>query len=74
MNRFSYAPVFPKQQLFISLSPSLLSFIHFHPLSLCLSLSLKLLQSALSVHPDKVEKTIDEIMALKKINPDTNPQ
>uniref|UniRef100_A0A3P8WFF4 ELMO/CED-12 domain containing 1 n=1 Tax=Cynoglossus semilaevis TaxID=244447 RepID=A0A3P8WFF4_CYNSE len=27
-----------------------------------------------SVHPDKVEKTIDEIMALKKINPDTNPQ
>uniref|UniRef100_A0A3Q0S1F2 ELMO/CED-12 domain containing 1 n=1 Tax=Amphilophus citrinellus TaxID=61819 RepID=A0A3Q0S1F2_AMPCI len=34
----------------------------------------KLLQSALSVHPDKVEKTIDDIMALKKINPDTNPQ
>ncbi|KAG7217116.1 hypothetical protein INR49_027657 [Caranx melampygus] len=33
-----------------------------------------LLQSALSVHPDKVEKTIDDIMALKKINPDTNPQ
>uniref|UniRef100_A0A3Q1G893 ELMO/CED-12 domain containing 1 n=1 Tax=Acanthochromis polyacanthus TaxID=80966 RepID=A0A3Q1G893_9TELE len=36
--------------------------------------SLQLLQSALSVHPDKVEKTIDNIMALKKINPDTNPQ
>uniref|UniRef100_A0A669F8K1 ELMO/CED-12 domain containing 1 n=2 Tax=Oreochromis TaxID=8139 RepID=A0A669F8K1_ORENI len=34
----------------------------------------ELLQSALSVHPDKVEKTIDDIMALKKINPDTNPQ
>ncbi|XP_047462923.1 ELMO domain-containing protein 1 isoform X1 [Mugil cephalus] len=34
----------------------------------------ELLQSALSVHPDKVEKTIDNIMALKKINPDTNPQ
>uniref|UniRef100_A0A8D3ATE9 ELMO domain-containing protein n=1 Tax=Scophthalmus maximus TaxID=52904 RepID=A0A8D3ATE9_SCOMX len=32
------------------------------------------LQSALGVHPDKVEKTIDDIMALKKINPDTNPQ
>uniref|UniRef100_A0A3Q3JDN6 ELMO domain-containing protein n=1 Tax=Monopterus albus TaxID=43700 RepID=A0A3Q3JDN6_MONAL len=26
------------------------------------------------VHPDKVEKTIDDIVALKKINPDTNPQ
>uniref|UniRef100_A0A3Q2R1Z4 ELMO/CED-12 domain containing 1 n=1 Tax=Fundulus heteroclitus TaxID=8078 RepID=A0A3Q2R1Z4_FUNHE len=36
--------------------------------------ALDLLQSALSVHPDKVEKTIDDIMALKKINPDTNPQ
>uniref|UniRef100_A0A3Q2XU21 ELMO/CED-12 domain containing 1 n=1 Tax=Hippocampus comes TaxID=109280 RepID=A0A3Q2XU21_HIPCM len=34
----------------------------------------KLLQSALSAHPDKVEKIIDDIMALKKINPDTNPQ
>ncbi|XP_057677919.1 ELMO domain-containing protein 1 isoform X1 [Corythoichthys intestinalis] len=34
----------------------------------------ELLQSALSIHPDKVEKTIDDIMALKKINPDTNPQ
>uniref|UniRef100_A0A8C2WL81 ELMO/CED-12 domain containing 1 n=1 Tax=Cyclopterus lumpus TaxID=8103 RepID=A0A8C2WL81_CYCLU len=34
----------------------------------------ELLQSALSVHPDKVEKTIDDIMALKRINPDTNPQ
>uniref|UniRef100_A0A3B4ZFD1 ELMO domain containing 1 n=1 Tax=Stegastes partitus TaxID=144197 RepID=A0A3B4ZFD1_9TELE len=38
------------------------------------SASCWLLQSALSVHPDKVEKTIDDIMALKKINPDTNPQ
>ncbi|XP_047235204.1 ELMO domain-containing protein 1 isoform X3 [Girardinichthys multiradiatus] len=34
----------------------------------------ELLQSALGVHPDKVEKTIDDIMALKKINLDTNPQ
>ncbi|KAG7265497.1 hypothetical protein CRUP_003586, partial [Coryphaenoides rupestris] len=34
----------------------------------------ELLRAALSVHPDKVEKTIDGIMALKKINPDTNPQ
>ncbi|XP_077448847.1 ELMO domain-containing protein 1 isoform X3 [Stigmatopora argus] len=34
----------------------------------------ELLQSALSVHPDKVEKTIEDIMVLKKINPDTNPQ
>eukprot|EP00064_Thunnus_orientalis_P003829 superscaffoldBa00000328_g3840 len=34
----------------------------------------ELLQSALSVHPDKVEKTIDDIIALKKINPDINPQ
>ncbi|KAB5548950.1 hypothetical protein PHYPO_G00061570 [Pangasianodon hypophthalmus] len=34
----------------------------------------ELLQNALSVHPDAVEKTIDDIMALKKINPDTNPQ
>ncbi|KAM6970525.1 ELMO domain-containing protein 1 isoform 1-T1 [Aplochiton taeniatus] len=34
----------------------------------------ELLQSALSVHPDKVEKTIDDIMVLKKINPDTNLQ
>uniref|UniRef100_A0A3P9JH98 ELMO/CED-12 domain containing 1 n=1 Tax=Oryzias latipes TaxID=8090 RepID=A0A3P9JH98_ORYLA len=33
-----------------------------------------LMQSALSIHPDKVEKTVDDIMALKKINPDTNPQ
>ena len=38
------------------------------------SLSRQLLQSALSVHPDAVEKTIDDIMTLKKINPDTNPQ
>ncbi|GAA6102919.1 ELMO domain-containing protein 1 isoform X1 [Tachysurus ichikawai] len=34
----------------------------------------ELLQNALSVHPDVVEKTIDDIMALKKINHDTNPQ
>lgn len=34
----------------------------------------ELLQSALTVEPDRVEKTIDDIMALKKINPDTNPQ
>ncbi|KAJ8410809.1 hypothetical protein AAFF_G00187660 [Aldrovandia affinis] len=34
----------------------------------------ELLQSAVSVHPDSVEKTIDNIMALKKINPDANPQ
>lgn len=34
----------------------------------------QLLQAALSVHPDKVEKTVDDIMTLKKINPDTNPQ
>uniref|UniRef100_A0A3B5MNW7 ELMO domain-containing protein n=1 Tax=Xiphophorus couchianus TaxID=32473 RepID=A0A3B5MNW7_9TELE len=37
-------------------------------------LPVQLLRSALSVHPDQVEKTIDDIMALKKINPDTNPQ
>uniref|UniRef100_A0A8C7WZD0 ELMO/CED-12 domain containing 1 n=1 Tax=Oryzias sinensis TaxID=183150 RepID=A0A8C7WZD0_9TELE len=37
-------------------------------------LVLQLMQSALSIHPDKVEKTVDDIMALKKINPDTNPQ
>nr|XP_056714574.1 ELMO domain-containing protein 1 isoform X1 [Euleptes europaea] len=34
----------------------------------------KLLQSSLSVHPDAIEKTIDAIMGLKKINPDVNPQ
>uniref|UniRef100_A0ACB8FH42 ELMO domain-containing protein 1 n=1 Tax=Sphaerodactylus townsendi TaxID=933632 RepID=A0ACB8FH42_9SAUR len=33
-----------------------------------------LLQSSLSVHPDAIEKTIDAIMDLKKINPDVNPQ
>uniref|UniRef100_A0A8C7H2D6 ELMO/CED-12 domain containing 1 n=1 Tax=Oncorhynchus kisutch TaxID=8019 RepID=A0A8C7H2D6_ONCKI len=27
-----------------------------------------------SAHPDRVEKTIDDIMTLKKVNPDTNPQ
>lgn len=37
-------------------------------------LLVQLLQAALSVHPDKVEKTVDDIMTLKKINPDTNPQ
>uniref|UniRef100_A0A3Q3FF21 ELMO/CED-12 domain containing 1 n=1 Tax=Kryptolebias marmoratus TaxID=37003 RepID=A0A3Q3FF21_KRYMA len=46
-------------------------FVFSRPLSSC---PLQLLQSALSVHPDKVEKTIEDIMALKKINPDTNPQ
>lgn len=34
----------------------------------------ELLQSALAVEPDRVEKTIEDIMDLKKINPDTNPQ
>nr|AAI29414.1 Zgc:158733 [Danio rerio] len=34
----------------------------------------ELLQSAISVHPDSVEKSIDDIMALKRINLDTNPQ
>ncbi|XP_048022857.1 ELMO domain-containing protein 1 isoform X1 [Megalobrama amblycephala] len=34
----------------------------------------ELLQSAISVHPDSVEKTIDDILSLKKINLDTNPQ
>ncbi|XP_059398427.1 ELMO domain-containing protein 1-like [Carassius carassius] len=34
----------------------------------------ELLQSAVSVQPDSVEKTIDDIMSLKKINLDTNPQ
>ncbi|XP_043078074.1 ELMO domain-containing protein 1 isoform X3 [Puntigrus tetrazona] len=34
----------------------------------------ELLQSAINVHPDSVEKTIDDIISLKKINPDTNPQ
>ncbi|XP_020339899.1 ELMO domain-containing protein 1-like [Oncorhynchus kisutch] len=34
----------------------------------------ELCQSALSAHPDSVEKTIDNIMTLKKINADTNPQ
>lgn len=58
--------------LFLYLPLSCLLFIF--TLYLSASLSLKLLQSALSVHPDKVEKTIDEIMALKKINLDTNPQ
>ncbi|KAJ8368053.1 hypothetical protein SKAU_G00080810 [Synaphobranchus kaupii] len=34
----------------------------------------ELLQSAVSVHPDSVEKAIDDIMTLKKINLDANPQ
>ncbi|XP_053703499.1 ELMO domain-containing protein 1 isoform X1 [Synchiropus splendidus] len=34
----------------------------------------EMLQSALSVHPDKVEKMIDDIMSLKRIIHDTNPQ
>ncbi|KAJ7320145.1 hypothetical protein JRQ81_019656 [Phrynocephalus forsythii] len=34
----------------------------------------KLLQNAVSVQPDAIEKTIDAIMDLKKINPDINPQ
>ncbi|XP_070305829.1 ELMO domain-containing protein 1-like [Salvelinus sp. IW2-2015] len=34
----------------------------------------ELCQSALSAHPDRVEKTIDNILTLKKINPDSNPQ
>ncbi|TSL04240.1 ELMO domain-containing protein 1 [Bagarius yarrelli] len=39
--------------------------------------SLKCSKSEVSnegAHPDAVEKTIDDIIALKKINPDTNPQ
>ncbi|KAM4797214.1 ELMO domain-containing protein 1 isoform 2-T2 [Rhinophrynus dorsalis] len=34
----------------------------------------KLLQTAVSVHPDAIEKTIEDIMTLKKVNLDTNPQ
>ncbi|XP_029458314.1 ELMO domain-containing protein 1 isoform X2 [Rhinatrema bivittatum] len=34
----------------------------------------KLLQTALSIQQDAVEKTIDDILLLKKINLDTNPQ
>ncbi|XP_069496754.1 ELMO domain-containing protein 1 isoform X2 [Ambystoma mexicanum] len=34
----------------------------------------KLLQTAVSAHPDAIEKTVDDIMALKEINLDTNPQ
>ncbi|GAB5577037.1 ELMO domain-containing protein 1 isoform X1 [Prionailurus iriomotensis] len=34
----------------------------------------KLLQTSVSVHPDAIEKTIEDIMELKKINPDINPQ
>lgn len=35
---------------------------------------LQVLQSSVSVHPDAIEKTIDAIMELKRINPDVNPQ
>ncbi|XP_070607779.1 ELMO domain-containing protein 1 [Erythrolamprus reginae] len=34
----------------------------------------KLLQNSTSVHPDAIEKTVDAIIDLKKINPDVNPQ
>ncbi|XP_071077579.1 ELMO domain-containing protein 1 isoform X1 [Desmodus rotundus] len=34
----------------------------------------KLLQTSVGVHPDAIEKTIEDIMELKKINPDINPQ
>ncbi|XP_070282086.1 ELMO domain-containing protein 1 isoform X1 [Myotis yumanensis] len=34
----------------------------------------KLLQTSVSVHLDAIEKTIEDIMELKKINPDINPQ
>ncbi|XP_051782787.1 ELMO domain-containing protein 1 isoform X2 [Erpetoichthys calabaricus] len=34
----------------------------------------ELLQKAVSAHPDAVEKTTEDIMKLKRINPDTNPQ
>ncbi|ERE76916.1 ELMO domain-containing protein 1 [Cricetulus griseus] len=31
-------------------------------------------KTSVSVHPDAIEKTIDDIMELKQINPDINPQ
>ncbi|XP_066450175.1 ELMO domain-containing protein 1 isoform X4 [Eleutherodactylus coqui] len=34
----------------------------------------KLLQSAVAVHPEAIEKTIEDILTLKKVNVDTNPQ
>ncbi|KAG8584708.1 hypothetical protein GDO81_004731 [Engystomops pustulosus] len=34
----------------------------------------KLLQSAVGVHPDAIEKTVEDILTLKKVNVDTNPQ
>ncbi|XP_078401645.1 ELMO domain-containing protein 1 [Cetorhinus maximus] len=34
----------------------------------------ELLQSAVTSHIDDIERTVDNIMQLKKINPDTNPQ
>ncbi|XP_025925128.1 ELMO domain-containing protein 1 isoform X4 [Apteryx rowi] len=34
----------------------------------------KRLQTSVSVHPDAIEKTIDDIMELKRIDPDINPQ
>uniref|UniRef100_A0AAZ3Q2X4 ELMO domain-containing protein n=1 Tax=Oncorhynchus tshawytscha TaxID=74940 RepID=A0AAZ3Q2X4_ONCTS len=52
--------------LFFLLLLLLFLLIFLFPLQLC--------QSALSAHPDRVEKTIDDIMTLKKVNPDTNPQ
>ncbi|XP_073469241.1 ELMO domain-containing protein 1 isoform X3 [Aquarana catesbeiana] len=34
----------------------------------------KLLQSAIAVHPDAIEKSVEDILTLKKVNVDTNPQ
>uniref|UniRef100_A0A803K0G8 ELMO/CED-12 domain containing 1 n=1 Tax=Xenopus tropicalis TaxID=8364 RepID=A0A803K0G8_XENTR len=34
----------------------------------------KLLQNAPAAHPDAIEKTIEDILTLKKVNLDTNPQ
>ncbi|KAK2099421.1 ELMO domain-containing protein 1 [Saguinus oedipus] len=31
-------------------------------------------KTSVNVHPDAIEKTIEDIMELKKINPDINPQ
>lgn len=67
-----YCSVFLPQSL--TCVPTLSLPLSLYSCHLLCSHPLQLLQSALSVHPDKVEKTIDDIMALKKINPDTNPQ
>lgn len=67
-----YCSVFLPQSL--TCVPTLSLPLSLYSCHLLCSYPLQLLQSALSVHPDKVEKTIDDIMALKKINPDTNPQ